>query len=162
MRTHFPTSLSLKGRGAAAQRQGEGVTVRGVTPKSLLEHAREMRKIRTEAEEKLWTRLRAKRFHNMKFRNQVPFSGNYIADFVCPSAKLIIELDGSQHADQQQYDEKRTLFFEQQGYTVLRCWNNDVLQNIEGVLEAILAAITQSPLPARCASFPSPLQGEGG
>jgi very-short-patch-repair endonuclease len=162
VRTHFPNSLSLKGRGTAAQRQGEGTAVRGVTPKPLLEHAREMRKIRTEAEEKLWAKLRAKRFHSMKFRNQVPFSGDYIADFVCPSAKLIIELDGSQHADQKHYDEKRTLFFEQQGYSVLRFWNNNVLHNIEGVLEAILAAIMQSPLPARCASFPSPLQGEGG
>jgi very-short-patch-repair endonuclease len=122
-----------------------------------------MRQQDTGAEEKLWQKLRAKRFHDLKFRRQVPFSGNYIADFVCPSAKLIIELDGSQHAEQTSYDERRTRFFEQQGYRVLRFWNGDVSKNMPNVLETIWAATVKSPLPAPAQGrgCPSPLQGEG-
>ena len=178
MSSHFPPrtdkTLSLKGRGGtsppdwseglhrtAAKRQGEGTAIRGVNPKLLLQRARQMRKERTEAEGKLWQRIRAGRLNELKFRNQVAFSANYIADFVCPKAKLIVELDGSQHALQVSYDAKRTQFFEQQGYRVLRFWNGDVYTNMHGVLETILAAATQRPLPARGASCPSPLQGEG-
>jgi very-short-patch-repair endonuclease len=157
------TSLSLKGRGTAAQRQGEGVRVRGrgKTPELLLQRSKELRINSTEAEQKLWSRLRAKRLQDLKFRRQVAFSENYIADFVCPSAKLIVELDGSQHAEQAAYDARRTQFFEQQGYRVLRFWNNDVFGNFDGVLQAIVNA-SKSPLPARGASCPSPLEGEGG
>jgi very-short-patch-repair endonuclease len=163
---HFPNpssdSLSLKGRGTGAKRQGEGLSTRGTTPKILLNHARNMRKDPTDAEAKLWSQLRASRLQGLKVRRQVAFSGNYIADFVCPSAKLVVELDGSQHVDQKAYDERRRKYFEDQGYRVLRFWNNDVLGNMNAVLEAILAAAHTAPLPARYARCPSPLEGEGG
>ncbi len=160
MEAFSKNSLSLKGRGTAAQRQGEGVRGRGKTPELLLQRSRELRIKSTEAEQKLWSRLRAKRLQDLKFRRQVAFSQNYIADFVCPSAKLIVELDGSQHAEQAAYDARRTQFFELQGYRVLRFWNNDVFGNFDGVLEAIVNA-SKSPLPARDASCPSPREGEG-
>jgi very-short-patch-repair endonuclease len=156
LKNAFPNTISRKGRGTAAEQQGEGVRGRGKTTDILLERSRALRADKTEAEEKLWSRLRAKRFYGLKFRHQVPFSANYIADFVCPKAKLIVELDGSQHVDQIAYDEKRTAFLEQQGYRVLRFWNNDVFHNIDGVLEAILAAL-QPPLPDAARLSLSPL-----
>jgi very-short-patch-repair endonuclease len=159
--TAFPPSLSLEGRGTAAKRQGEGVRGRGKTPELLLARAKELRINMTEAEDKLWSRLRAGRFHGLKFRKQVAFSANYIADFVCPKAKLIIEADGSQHADQVTYDTRRTLFFEAQGYRVLRFWNNDILARTESVMDAILAAVEDSPLPGANAPVPLPLRERG-
>jgi very-short-patch-repair endonuclease len=77
--------------------------------------------------------------------------GRYIADFVCPDAGLIVELDGGQHGEQMIYDELRTLELEAMGYRVLRFWNNDVLKNVQGVLEVILEAL------ARPAPHPNPL-----
>lgn len=136
------------------------MTRRGKTPDKLLSHAKSLRANQTEAEDKLWSRLRAGRFHGLKFRRQVPFCADYVADFVCPSAKLIIEVDGSQHAEQVEYDAMRTRFFEGQGYRVIRFWNNQVLGETDTVLRAVLAA-TSLPLPARSASCPSPLKGEG-
>ena len=74
------------------------------------------------------------------FRRQVPI-GPYIADFVCPSARLVIEVDGSQHEENKEYDEARTARIEEDGYRVLRFWNNEVLGNIEGVLEVVRGAL---------------------
>lgn len=126
--------LSLQGRGTGAQRQGEGPLRRGKTPDLLLQRARAMR-------------LRAGRLNGAKFRRQVAI-GNYIADFVCPAAKLIVELDGSQHADQQGYDARRTRFLVGEGYRVIRFWNHDVLKSCSDVLEAILQHVdVASPLP---------------
>jgi hypothetical protein len=85
-----------------------------------------------------------------KFKRQVPF-GPYIADFLCVEAKLIVEADGGQHAEQVDADRVRTEYFESGGYLVLRFWNNDVLQNLGGVLETIageLAKKTPSPQPS--------------
>jgi very-short-patch-repair endonuclease len=158
--TAFPDSLSLKGRGTAAQRQGEGVRGWGKTPVVLLERARRLRVCQTEAEAKLWARLRGRWLEGWKFRRQVAFSADYIADFVCAEAKLVVELDGSQHTEQVAYDERRTRFFEGQGYRVLPFWNNDAITSTDHVLEAILA-ILSAPHPAGCAGCPSPLQGEG-
>lgn len=118
-----------------------------------------MRSDPTAAEEKLWQRLRAWRLGGLKFRRQVAFGGKYIADFVCPSAKLIIELDGSQHAEQMTYDGKRTRFFQSQGYRVMRFWNNDVLGNTHTVLESIAAAAL-APLPG-ATRLSLPPEGEG-
>jgi UDP-N-acetyl-alpha-D-muramoyl-L-alanyl-L-glutamate epimerase len=137
-------------------KQGEGVNGRGKTPELLLERSRQLRQGQTEAEAKLWSRLRAKRLQGFKFRRQEPFSANYIADFVCPSRKLIVELDGSQHADDVAYDARRTRFFESQGYRVVRFWNNDVFLNLESVLDAIYAALT-GPLPGPSGLSLSPL-----
>jgi len=120
--------------------------------------ARELRRQRTEAEDRLWHHVRAGRLGGYKFRTQAKI-GPYYADFVCPKAKLIIELDGGQHGEDrhQRYDAERTLFLEANGYRVLRFWNSDVLSNTEGVLTAILSALSgDHPLPN-----PSPLQGEG-
>ena len=97
--------------------------------------SRELRKNSTEAERKLWSRLRAKRFMGLKFRRQEPI-GRYIADFYCAGKKLVIELDGGQHANSIG-DEKRDEFMESKGIRVLRIWNNEIMNNIEGVMEHI-------------------------
>ena len=103
-----------------------------------LQHAKDMRSNQTPFEHILWEVLRANKFENLKFKRQV-LIGNYIADFVCEVKKLIIELDGSQHGDNQiiSYDNARTKYFNACGYNVLRFWNNDVLNNLEGVCEVI-------------------------
>ena len=80
-----------------------------------------------------------------KFRRQHPFA-DYILDFVCIEAKLVIEVDGSQHADQQDYDERRTAVLEQAGFSVLRFWNNDVLLNTEAVCEQIYTVLQSAAL----------------
>jgi len=103
--------------------------------KSLTYLAKTLRKNQTEAEKKLWFFLRNKQINNIKFRRQQPI-GNYIADFISTEKKMIIEVDGGQHFESDK-DAKRDRWFHQQGYNVLRFWNNDVLQNIEGVLEVI-------------------------
>ena len=99
--------------------------------------ARQLRARQTEAERKLWFLLRDRRLNGAKFRRQVPI-GKYIADFVCQEEKLIVELDGGQHADQVAYDTARTEWLAGVGYRALRIWNNDLTENEEGVLTAIL------------------------
>lgn len=138
---------------------GEGPRRRGKTPDELLIRAKAMRREPTPQEEALWRRLRGKRLGGWKFRHQSPIGG-FIPDFCCPRARLIIELDGSQHGEREGYDAARSRFLEREGYRVLRFWNNDVDANMEGVLTAIEAALS-APLPARSARLPSPLQGEG-
>ena len=101
--------------------------------------ARKLRNDPTDAEKRLWLYLRRDQL-GVRFRRQLSI-GPYIVDFVCPSKKLIIELDGGQHANQSAEDAKRTEFLEQQGYKVLRYWNNEVFQNIEAVLKSIKAAL---------------------
>jgi very-short-patch-repair endonuclease len=95
----------------------------------------------------------------MHFRRQVPL-GPYFPDFVCHRCKVVIELDGSQHADDDvvQYDIERTAFLNSRGYRVLRFWNSDVLKNCDGVVEVIVAA-AKSPPPARLRRATSPLRG---
>ncbi len=104
--------------------------------------ANELRKTQTDVEKKLWQSLRSRQIHNYKFRRQMPV-GPYIVDFACMSAHLIIELDGSQHAENTDYDRRRTAALEAQGYQVIRFWNNDVLENFDGVLEAIWLALEE-------------------
>ena len=99
--------------------------------------ARELRKDMTDAEHRLWRRLRGGQLHGIKFRRQYAI-GHYIVDFVAVETGLIIELDGGQHATQQTYDQQRTEFLQKQGYRVLRFWNHDVLQRTETVLAEIL------------------------
>lgn len=84
----------------------------------------------------LWKHLRNRQLNNMKFRRQQPI-GNYIVDFVCFENNLIIEVDGGQHASNRESDTLRTEWLENQGYRVIRFWNNDVLKNIEGVIQRI-------------------------
>ena len=118
-------------------------------------YAQELRKNPTDAEKTLWRYLSNKQVDGIKFRRQQPI-GNYIVDFFCSSKQLVIELDGGQHAEQVEYDTKRTAFLESKGYRVMRFWNNDVLQNIEGVYGAIVKALEDTPPPR-----PSPSRGEG-
>jgi very-short-patch-repair endonuclease len=92
------------------------------------------------AEAKLWSFLHAHRMKNVHFRRQHPI-GNYVPDFCAPRKKLIIELDGSHHIEQQEYDAERTAFLESKGYRVIRFWNNQVMNDIEGVLRAIEIAL---------------------
>jgi very-short-patch-repair endonuclease len=99
----------------------------------------ELRKEPTPAERKLWARIRNDQL-GVNFRRQHAV-GMYIPDFCSPKAKLIIELDGSQHLDQEEYDEERTKTLNSQGYKVIRFWNNDVLNDIEGVIRAIILAM---------------------
>ena len=104
-------------------------------PKHRLRNARAMRHIATDAEKKLWRLLRSRQLEEFKFRRQVPV-GNFIADFVCHERKLIIEVDGGQHAENAR-DKERDCWFARAGYSMVRYWNNDVLKNPNGVLEAI-------------------------
>ncbi len=99
--------------------------------------ARNLRKNQTDAEAALWKLVRAKQIQNLKFRRQHPIPP-YIVDFVCIEKRLIIELDGGQHAEAINYDELRTKFLESKGYTVIRFWNNEALNNIEGVYETLI------------------------
>ena len=102
-----------------------------------------LRKESTPAEQKLWSRIRNDQL-GVTFRRQHAV-GIYIPDFCSPRAKLIIELDGSQHLDQQEYDQKRTKYFESVGYKVIRFWNNDVMNKIEEVLLTITYALEKHP-----------------
>src|SRR5689334_20531163 len=90
----------------------------------------------TDAEKKLWFQLRARRFLGIHFKRQVPI-GNFIVDFCSTQQRLIIELDGGQHAEHQAADEKRTEFLISEGYRVLRFWNNEVMGNLDGILEVL-------------------------
>jgi very-short-patch-repair endonuclease len=101
--------------------------------------ARELRQNETEAEYCLWTELRNRRLNGHKFSRQIPL-GPYIADFVCREKNLVIELDGSQHADSQ-HDLIRTQWLNANGYSVLRFWNTAVLQERRSILETIVAAL---------------------
>ncbi len=102
-------------------------------------NAKRMCKAMTDAELKLWNAIRAHRLMDLGFRRQVPIAG-YIVDFACPSHRLIIEVDGSQHAEQDdaQYDAIRTKRLEQDGWTVLRFWNDEVLRDIDNTCLHIL------------------------
>jgi very-short-patch-repair endonuclease len=105
----------------------------------LLHRARQLRKNQTDTEKYLWYLLKSPHLNNYKFKRQHPISP-YIVDFICISKKLIIELDGGQHAEMKAevYDARRTDFLKMKGYKVLRFWNNDVLQETESVVNTIL------------------------
>ena len=111
------------------------------TPK-IFGHAKQLHCNMTPAEVKLWSRLRAHQVAGVHFRNQHAI-GNYVVDFCAPRRKLIIELDGSQHLEQEEYDEERTNYFRSQGYQVIRFWNNEVTNNMENVLLAITQTLEE-------------------
>ena len=105
-------------------------------------NARRLRRDQTDAERVFWFRVRDRRLNGLKFKRQVPID-NYIVDFLCADARLIVELDGGQHAVRDETN--RTAILEAMGYLVLRFWNNDVLKNIDGVLEEILNLLDRNP-----------------
>lgn len=145
-------SAPLSPRGRRAGREGASTSEEDTW---FCDRARELRQAQTPAEQALWQQLRAKRFAGFKFRRQQVL-GTYIIDFVCFAQKLIVELDGSQHAKAAEYDKRRDTWLEQQGFYVLRFWNNEWATQPEAVLEAIWRALQQPPLPN-----PSPARGEG-
>lgn len=101
----------------------------------------QLRKEPTPAEHKLWSRIRNDQL-GVTFRRQHAV-GNYIPDFCSPRAKLIIELDGSQHLEQEDYDKERTKYLEDHGYKVIRFWNNQVMNDMNGIILAITNAIEE-------------------
>jgi very-short-patch-repair endonuclease len=119
-----------------------------------------MRSNPTDAEKRLWSMLRDKRMPVFKFRRQMVIAP-YIVDFVCLERRLIIEADGSQHAESA-YDVRRDAFLRREGFDVLRFWNNEILGSAGGIFDAIFAALTtpHPPTAARRAP-PSPARGEG-
>ncbi|HVT31936.1 MAG TPA: DUF559 domain-containing protein [Rhodanobacteraceae bacterium] len=123
---------------------------------SLLASARALHANSTDAERCLWYSLRNRRMSGYRFRRQMPL-GQYIVDFVCLRARLIVEIDGGQHADLLLDDLERTRDLARRGFRVIRFWNNEVLGETEAVLESILEALIQAcPHPG-----PLPHAGEG-
>lgn len=107
-----------------------------------LAKAKALRTNATDAERRLWYHLRAHRFMGFKFKRQKPV-GRYIVDFVCMEQRLIIELDGGQHGESVSYDVRRDKWLSQQGYLVLRFWNNEMMLELESVLERIRLAVLE-------------------
>jgi very-short-patch-repair endonuclease len=142
--THFAPSRPSTGSpsplvGEGARRADEGAKER---PNPRLQKlARSMRRQPTQAESRLWLLLRNRRFIEHKFRRQVPI-GPYIADYACYSAKLIIEADGSQHAENER-DAVRDAELNRRGFRILRIWNNDILARPDVVSEAIWQALQE-------------------
>ncbi|MGH8538689.1 MAG: endonuclease domain-containing protein [Gammaproteobacteria bacterium] len=120
--------------------------------------ARALRKNSTEAERCLWSRLRGRRLDGVKFRRQQVL-GPYVVDFLCLEPKVVIEVDGGQHAEQVSNDLQRTEYLKVSGYRVLRFWNHEVLGDPEAVLESIRAALVE--IPSVCTS-PQPSPGGRG
>lgn len=132
---------SPSGRG-----QGEGTVHKtklngGFHVPGATKQARGLRAKQTDAEKKFWREVKAKRFEGYKFRRQYPI-GKYIADFVCVEAGVIVEIDGGQHCENAK-DDMRTAFLNGLGYHVIRFWNNDILNNLQGSLQAL--SLTLSP-----------------
>jgi len=136
---------------------GEG-RVRGEVRESPRDYARGLRRRQTDAERRLWARLRDRRLLGVRFARQVPI-GPYIVDFCCREQRLIVELDGGQHATRADYDAGRTAFLEGLGYRVLRFWDNEALRNTDGVLQRIAQALNFAQ--TRPSPRPSPQRGEG-
>ena len=147
-RSPFPLPLAGEGGGGGSEASEVAMDEQKpswkVSPR-LRSNARALRKNSTDAERILWSELRDHRLTGASFRRQVPIE-NYIADFVCHAAKLVIELDGGQHfSDAQEVaDAKRSATIEAKGFQVLRFSNHDIMTNRAGVLETIAAAVAAS------------------
>jgi very-short-patch-repair endonuclease len=146
----------LAGEGAERQRReaGEGARV-------LAKTARKLPSQMTDAERKLWFALKDRRFQSFKFRRQVPI-GPYVADFLTFGSRLVVEVDGGQHAESAR-DIKRDRWLAENDFRVVRFWNNDVLSNLEGVLAALATELqnTRHPTSRLRSTPPSPARGEG-
>ena len=140
-----PSPLAGEGKASQSDARERGRLLR--------DRAKAMRSTPTEAEHRLWQIVRAHRFNGFKFKRQVSID-HYIVDFLCPARRLIVELDGSQHAENAS-DVRRDAYLRAQGFHIIRIWNNELFTNEEGVAEAILRAL-RPPLPN-----PSPAKGRG-
>jgi very-short-patch-repair endonuclease len=149
-----PSPLAGEGAVRRRRRAGEGA-------RSLTGVARQLRSRMTDAEHKLWFVLKDRRFAAFKFRRQVPI-GPYVADFLCFELRLIIEVDGGQHAESNR-DVERDNWLRKNEFRVLRFWNNDVPQNLEGVLTVLTENLDRTPHPSSRwrEPPPSPARGEG-
>ena len=114
--------------------------------------SRELRRNMTEAEHKLWAQLSARKVAGVRFNTQFPI-GPFVCDFVSRGAKLVVEVDGGQHALTEREDAARTRYIEERGYRVIRFWNNDVMGNVDGVVAEIERVLADMP-------SPSPVSGE--
>ena len=144
-----PPSTALRAATSPSE-EGEGSKVRPAKRTDLAKgRARELRKRQTEAEKRLWYFVHRKQLDGLRFRRQAPI-GNFVVDFLCPALRLAVEVDGVEAGK----DAARTAWLESQGITVIRFWNNEVMDNIEGVLTAIrmeaeaLRAERTAPAPA--------------
>jgi very-short-patch-repair endonuclease len=108
--------------------------------------ARELRKNATKAELALWDQLRNRQLTGVRFNFQRPI-GPYICDFVARTPRLVVEVDGGQHSEAEDYDRARTRFLTARGYRVICFWNNEVIENIEGVVEKIRQTLAYMPSP---------------
>jgi very-short-patch-repair endonuclease len=156
------TSPRLRGEVDARSASGEGrFWMRGANAVRT-NKARRLRRNSTRAELRLWNNLRARALAGHKFVRQEPI-GPYVVDFVCRERRLIIEVDGGQHSESQG-DKRRDRFLRERDYRVLRFWNNDVICNMTGVLEAIAAALDEAMPPHPVSAFsgnrPLPASGE--
>jgi very-short-patch-repair endonuclease len=149
-----PSPLAGEGGLHRRRRTGEGA-------RSLTGVARQLRSRMTDAERKLWFALKDRRFAAVKFRRQVPV-GPYVADFLCFDLRLIVEVDGGQHAESAR-DVERDKWLAHNEFRVVRFWNNDVLKNLEGVLTILAEEIDRTPHPTSSlrSTPPSPARGEG-
>ena len=142
---HSPLEGESARQGRSPQSSRWGVVRRGY-PRHALTAARTLRRNRTDAEGLLWHYLRNKQLDGYRFRRQQPI-GRYIVDFACLSRKVLIELDGGQHAEQTSRDEKRDAFLRARGYRVLRFWNTEVFENCFGVLQRVWETVAGDPPP---------------
>jgi very-short-patch-repair endonuclease len=138
--------------------------VQGQTSRKIIDGKlpRRLRNQATDAERRLWQHLRGKQLDGCRFRRQHPFDV-FILDFACLERKVVVELDGGQHADSAAYDARRTGFLERAGFLILRFWNNEVFDNIEGVVELIIATLVARTATTKTTPSPPnpPLEGEG-
>ena len=147
-------SLPFKGRaGVGMGRTNIEKKMKGQTNKFVEGVAKALRSNATDAERKLWQRLKSEQL-GCKFRRQHPF-GRYVLDFACLERMLVVEVDGGQHGEQVPYDDRRTRTLAESGFTVLRFWNHEVLNQIDDVVGEIWRALQPIPTPSL------PLKGRG-
>jgi len=126
----------------------------------LTDRARSLRLDQTNVERDLWNRLRSHRLGGWKWKRQVP-RGPYIVDFLCAEAALVVELDGGQHAEAVSYDGRRTAFLESLGLSVMRFWNGELIENLDGVCQTILMTCQDRARSRTLAPLAGRGQGEG-
>jgi len=127
---------------------------------TLRNRARQLRREQTEAEKRLWAGLRARQLQGYKFRRQFVI-GSVIVDFCCFEKRIVVELDGGQHAEQEAADQVRSWFLYSRGYRVLRFWNNEIDRDLDGVLTRIDEALRETSPPGGPSDRHPPPSGEG-